>query len=213
MKRSLEVFRLLPRQDSFFDMFEKQATTVDQAAQSLLRLMTDYHDVEETAYKIKTMEHDADEIAHTILKKLNTTFVTPLDREDIHALVSAMDDILDYIENAADRMALYEIAEPTEEAIKLVSILAEASALVTKAIFRLRDIKHPSVIREACVEINRLENQGDQVNRMAIAKLFQMHDNPIEALKWREIFDHIETAIDKCEDVADILESTVLKNG
>ena len=205
--------RLLPRQDTFFDMFEKQAMMVDQGSQALSTLMMDYRDVEEAAYKIKTMEHDADEIAHTIIKKLNTTFVTPFDREDIHALTSAMDDVLDFTENAVDRLALYEITEPTEEAIKLVSILAEATTLMVNAVCQLRDMKHPKVIREACVEINRLENQGDQVNRMAIAKLFKMHDSPIEALKWREIYDHIETAIDKCEDVADILESTVLKNG
>ncbi|MHB0998826.1 MAG: DUF47 domain-containing protein [Armatimonadota bacterium] len=204
--------RLLPRQDSFFDLFDKQAKTVDQGAQSLAKLMADYHDVDEAAYKIKTMEHDADEIAHDIMRKLNTTFVTPLDREDIHALTSAMDDILDYIENASDRMALYEIKEPTEEAKKLANILAEATNLMVNAVCQLRDVKHPKVIREACVEINRLENQADSVNRGAIAKLFQMHDAPVEALKWREIYDHIETAIDKCEDVADILESTMLKS-
>jgi predicted phosphate transport protein (TIGR00153 family) len=207
------VFRLLPKQDSFYDMFEKQVSTVDQSAQLLLNLVNDYRDLDDAVFKVRTLEHDADEIAHSIIRKLNTTFVTPLDREDIHALVSAMDDIVDYIENAVDRMELYEIAQPTEEAVKLAGILAEASSLISQAVHQLRDIKHPKVIREACININRLENQGDQVNRTAIAKLFQMHDNPIEALKWREIYDHIETAIDSCEDVADVIESIVLKNG
>ena len=206
------MIRLVPKQESFFEQFEKQAKLVHEGAQSLAALLVDFKHVEDAAFKIKAMEHDADEVAHEIMRKLNTTFVTPLDREDIHALVSAMDDILDYIESASDRMALYEIKEPTEAAIKLSKILVQATELVMKAISDLRDMKNVSEIRKACVAINRLENQGDQVNRAALAELFKMHDKPMEALKWREIYGHIETAIDKCEDVADILESTVLKN-
>ena len=207
------MFRLVPKQESFFELFEKQAETVNKGAQALHEMLTNYEDIEDKAFKIKAMEHDADEIAHEIIKKLNTTFVTPLDREDIHALVSAMDDILDYIEAASDRMVLYEIDEPSEPAIKLSSILAEATVLTMKAVSGLRDLKKNSAaIRETCIAVNRLENQGDQVNRAAIAKLFQMHDKPMEALKRREVYHNIETAIDKCEDVADILESTVLKN-
>jgi len=206
------MIRILPRQESFFEMFEKQAQMVNEAAQMLARLMTDYKDVEDVAYKMRIMEHDADEIAHEAMRKLNTTFVTPLDREDIHALTSALDDIMDYIEAAADRMVLYEIREPTEEAVKLSKILAECTELTVQAVGCVRDMKNTAPVREACIAINRLENQGDQTNRAALAKLFQMHDKPIEALKWREIYDQIETAIDKCEDVADIIESTSLKN-
>jgi hypothetical protein len=146
------------------------------------------------------------------MKKLNMTFVTPLDREDIHALASALDDIMDFIEAAADRMVLYEIKEPTESAIKLSRILAQATEVVVEAVSALRDKKQTDAIRKACIAINRLENEGDQANRAALAKVFQMHDQPIEALKWREIYNNIETAIDECEDVADILESTILKN-
>jgi len=158
------------------------------------------------------MEHDADEVAHGIMNKLNMTFVTPLDREDIHALTCALDDIMDFIEAAVDRMALYEVAKPTEEAIKLCNILVQATEQTVKAVYGLRDLKKPEPVREACVAINRLENEGDQANRMALSKLFQMHDEPIEALKWREIYDQIETAIDECEDVADIIESVLLKS-
>jgi uncharacterized protein len=206
------MIRLVPKQASFFDLFEKQVKMVDHGARSLSAMLTDFTNIEDNAFKIKAMEHDADELAHEIIRKLNTTFVTPLDREDIHSLVSALDDILDYIEAAADRMVLYEIKEPTEWAIKLAKILAESTELTVKAVSNLRDLRHPETIREVCVAINRLENQGDQVNRAAIAELFKMHDKPIEALKWREIYNNIETAIDKCEDVADILEATVLKN-
>ncbi|HUV03519.1 MAG TPA: DUF47 family protein [Armatimonadota bacterium] len=206
------MIRILPRQESFFELFEKQVRTVNGGAQSLAALMGDFKNVEDAAFKIKATEHDADEIAHEIMKKLNMTFVTPLDREDIHALVSALDDILDYIEAAADRMVLYEIKEPTEPAIKLSKILAEATELIVKAVGNLRNLRQPEAIREACVAINRLENQGDQANRAALAKLFQMDDRPIEALKWREIYNNIETAIDKCEDVADTLEAIILKN-
>lgn len=205
--------RLVPRQDSFFDFFDKQVETVHKGAKALQDMLTDFTDVEDKAFRIKAAEHDGDEIVHNMMRKLNTTFVTPLDREDIHALTSALDDILDFIEAAADRMVLYEIDEPTEAAIKLAQVLAEATAITQDAVIALRDMKRNSAkIREACVAINRLENRGDQVNRAAMAKLFQMHDKPMEALKWREIYHNMETAIDKCEDVADILESTVLKN-
>lgn len=206
------MIRLVPKQDSFFELFEKQIKTVNDAAKMLEKLYVKYEDAEDLAFKITAIEHDADEIVHEIMKKLNTTFVTPLDREDIHALASAMDDIIDYIEAASDRTVLYEVEEPTEAAIKLSKILAEATEKTVQAVCSLRDMKNPKVIRETCIAINRLENQGDQANRAALAKLFQMHDKPIEALKWREIYNHIETALDKCEDVADILESTVLKN-
>ena len=206
------MIRLQPRQDTFFDMFEKQVDMVNDAAHRLHELVTDYKDVEDAAFKLRAMEHDADEVAHTIMNKLNMTFVTPLDREDIHELASALDDIMDFVEAAVDRMALYEVAEPTDEAIKLCSILAQATEETVKAVYGLRDLKKPEIVREACVAINRLENEGDQANRMALSKLFQMHENPIEALKWREIYDQIETAIDECEDVADIIESVMLKS-
>ena len=205
--------RLVPKQDSFFDLFEKQVETVNNGAQALQDMLTDFTDIEDKAFRIRATEHDADEIVHSMMRKLNTTFVTPFDREDIHALTSALDDILDFIEAAADRMVLYEIDEPTEAAIKLSQILAEATGITQGAVVALREMKKNSdKIREACVAINRLENRGDQVNRAAMAKLFQMHDKPMEALKWREIYHNMETAIDKCEDVADILESAVLKN-
>jgi len=206
------MIRLLPRQDTFFDMFEKQVDMVNDAAHRLHELVTDYKDVEDAAFKLRAMEHDADEVAHTIMNKLNMTFVTPLDREDIHELASALDDIMDFVEAAVDRMALYEVARPTDEAIKLCSILAQATEETVKAVYGLRDLKKPEIVREACVAINRLENEGDQANRVALSKLFQMHDDPIEALKWREIYDQIETAIDECEDVADIIESVMLKS-
>jgi predicted phosphate transport protein (TIGR00153 family) len=206
------MIRLVPRQETFFELFEKQAETVNAGAQLLYAILSNFTDVENKAFKIKGIEHDGDEIVHEIIKRLNRTFVTPLDREDIHALTSALDDILDFTEAAADRMVLYEIEMPTEEAITLSRILAEATEVTVRAVGALRDMRRPEVIREACIEINRLENQGDRANRAALAKLFQMHDQPIEALKWREVYNNIETAIDKCEDVADVLESTVLKN-
>lgn len=205
--------RLLPKQATFFDLLDKHVTMVDDAAHTLAALMVDYREVEDAAFKMKAVEHDADEIAHEIMKKLNTTFVTPLDREDIHELTCALDDIMDFIEAAVDRMALYEVASPTESAVKLCNILAEATTLTVKAVTGLRDLKRTAdEVREACVGINRLENEGDQANRIALSKLFQMHDQPIEALKWREIYDQIETAIDECEDVADIIEAVMLKS-
>ena len=204
--------RLVPRQEGFFDLFEKQAKLVDAGANALEEMLNNFVDVEDKAFKMKALEHDGDEVAHEIMRKLNTTFVTPLDREDIHSLVSALDDILDFIEGAADRMVLYEVDAPTESAIKLSRILAEATKFVVEAVTMLRDGKKGVAIRQVGIEINKLENQGDKINRAAMAKLFQMHDKPIEALKWREVYYNIETAIDKCEDVADTLESITLKN-
>lgn len=206
------MIRLLPKQDTFFDLFEKQVQTANKGAHILSDLLEHYVSVEDVAFKLKGIEHDADEIAHEIIRKLNTTFVTPIDREDIHALTSAMDDIMDYTEAAADRMALYEVLEPTEESAKLAKVLAEATDLLVTAVSGLRDKGRSKEVREACIAVNRLENHGDQINRGALAKLYQMHDQPIEALKWREIYNQIETAIDKCEDVAEIIESTVMKN-
>ena len=204
--------RLVPKQEGFFDLFDRQAQMVNQGAHALRDMLDNFTDVEEKAYKMKSLEHDADEVAHEILRMLNRTFVTPLDREDIHALVSSLDDILDFIEGAADRMVLYEVDQPTESAVKLSKVLAEATELVLKVVSMLRDKKQGPAIHEACVEINKLENQGDKINRAAMAKLFQMHDKPIEALKWREVYYNIETAIDKCEDVADAVGAIVLKN-
>lgn len=206
------MIKLLPRQEVFFDLFEQQAETVNKGAQCLAELLKDFRNVEDVAFKLKATEHDGDEIAHEIMRKLNTTFVTPLDREDIHSLTSALDDILDYIETASDRMALYEIKEPTEASIKLSAILAKSTELTLQAVCGLRDMKNAKTIHEVCIEINRLENQGDQINRAALAELFKMIDKPVEALKWREIYGHIETAIDKCEEVAEIIEATLLKN-
>jgi hypothetical protein len=207
------MMRILPKQESFFELFEKQVKMVNHGAQRLAELLQNFENADDMAYKMKALEHDSDELVHETMKKLNRTFVTPLDREDIHALTSALDDILDYIEAACDRMVLYEIKEPTESAVKLANILAEATELTVQAVCSLRDTKkNVGSIRETCIAINRLENQGDQVNRAALAKLFQMHDQPMEALKWREIYNNIESAIDKCEDVADIIESTCLKN-
>jgi predicted phosphate transport protein (TIGR00153 family) len=206
------MIKLLPRQEVFFDLFEQQAETVNKGAQYLAGLLSDFRNVEDVAFKLKATEHDGDEIAHEIMRKLNTTFVTPLDREDIHSLTSALDDILDYIETASDRMALYEIKEPTEASIKLSAILAKSTELTLQAVCGLRDMKNAKTIHEVCIEINRLENQGDQINRAALAELFKMIDKPVEALKWREIYGHIETAIDKCEEVAEIIEATLLKN-
>lgn len=207
------MLRLVPKQDSFFVLFEKQAATVNEGAHALADLMTDYREAEDKAFKITGIEHEGDEIAHEIIRKLNTTFVTPIDREDIHALASAMDDILDFTEAAADRMVLYGIQAPTESAVKLTKILVESTDQTAQAVSCLREMaKQVGEIRDRCLAVNRLENQGDQVNRAAMAKLFQMHDQPMEALKWREIYHNIETAIDKCEDVADIIESITLKN-
>lgn len=203
---------LVQKQETFYDLFEKQVDMVGQCAHALLDMVTDFARAKDLAHKAESCEQDADEILHEIMRRLNLVFVTPLDREDIHALACALDDIADFANTAADRMVLYQIDAPTEAVQRLTRILAECADLLADAIHGLRNMRKVDKIRGICVEINRLENQGDKVNREALAALFRMDDKPVEALKWREIYHNVETAIDKCEDVADVLESIALKN-
>jgi len=161
--------------------------------------------------QIKDIEHDGDKITHQTMDRLNRTFVTPLDREDIHALISKLDDILDFVDAAANRMILYRIKEPKPEALRLADILFKSVEELKRAISLLRNLKQPQEILKLCIEINSLENEGDSVLRGGVAKLFDEAQDPLLIIKWREIFENLETAIDRCEDVANILEGIVIK--
>lgn len=204
--------RLIPREEKFFDMFRDQAATVVVGARLLKDLLDDYTDVEQKRMKIEKVESEGDEIAHKIMEKLNTTFITPMDREDIHALTSALDDILDYINATAQRLQLYRVKEITEDAKALANVIlraAEETEALTDNMENLKDVKH---LKQRWIEVNRLENEGDLISRNAIAGLFDTQQDPIEVIKWKELYEHLETAIDKCEDAANIVESVVLKN-
>jgi predicted phosphate transport protein (TIGR00153 family) len=204
--------RLFPREENFFDFFEQLANKIEQGGRLFLE-MTENHDYSESKIsQLKEIEHEADVITHTTYERMHKTFLTPLDREDIYALVNKMDSILDMIEATAVRIYLYKVKKPDDEIIKQAKILNEAITKVKFVIHALRDMKNAKAILDACVEINTLENAGDVVLRTIIAELFEKEKDAIELLKWKEIFERIEEAIDVCEDVSNIVEGIVLKH-
>lgn len=193
-------------------MFRAQAANVVEGAKLLRELLDDYTEVDQKRMKIEGVESIGDEIAHKIMEKLNTTFITPMDREDIHALTSALDDILDYINATSQRLHLYNVKEVTDDARALANVILRASeetAALTDNMENLKDVKN---LKQRWIEVNRLENEGDKISRHAIAGLFENQKDPIEVIKWKELYEHLETAIDKCEDAANIVEAVVLKN-
>jgi len=203
--------RFVPQEARFFELFEQSGRNVVKGAELLLQLVTDHGRAEQLRKEIEEVEHEGDIITHDIADRLNRTFITPFDHEDIHDLAGRMDDILDNIEATADRMFLYEAGEPSQEMRDLAKVLADATHVVQKAVAGLSNMKNARRILDYCIEIHRLENVGDEDSRIALAKLFKTSD-AIYALKWKEIYDHVEEALDKCEDVASIVEGIVVKH-
>jgi len=203
--------KFLPKQVDFFTMFESAAKNVNKSADILVQMMEDLSLVEEKTKELYEAEQEGDILTHEVMRRLNKTFLTPVDREDIHSLVKGLDDVLDLIWASADRTKLFKLREPMPHAIELSRTLRENTEFIVKAIKCLKDKKY-SYIQEYCIEINRLENRGDRIFREALAHLFETVEDPIMVIKWKEVFEHLEEASDKCEDVADILEGIVLKN-
>lgn len=203
---------LLPVKSDFYDLFERSAAKVTEGAQLLDVLVKDFKDVTLKAKRIKDVEHEGDLITHETIEKLNKTFVTPLDREDIHSLICALDDILDFVEAAAERLSLYNISEVRQDAVLLADILVKAVGEVQQAVAKLRNLKTIDSVMKHCVEIKRLENESDFTCRSAIAKLFKPGSDPLEVIKWKEIYDCVENGVDRCEDAANVIEGIVLKN-
>ena len=204
--------RFLPRDERFYDLFEASVKKVLEGATQLEQLFKDFKEVPTRVKQIKDVEHEADLITHNTIEMLNRTFVTPLDREDIHNLISSLDDVLDYIDACAQRLNLYKIATTSEEALLLAVILVKSVREVEQAVYTLRRLKGTDTIMKNCIEINRLETEGDTVCRAAVAKLFEPENDPLEVIKWKEIYETLENAIDRCEDVANVLEGIALKN-
>ncbi len=204
-------FSIFPKNERFFDLFEESARNFVTAAGLLNELMDKCEDVEEMVRQITELEHHGDTITHLIMAELHGTFVTPIDREDIAQLAQRMDDVMDSIDAAAMRMMLYDITKPTKRAKELADILVRVTSETSKAIPRLRRSSELSHMREHCIEINRLENEADDVRRSALAELFRDRVELAEVIKWREIYEHMENAVDRCEDIADILEGVMIK--
>jgi predicted phosphate transport protein (TIGR00153 family) len=200
---------LQPRDRQYFDLFEEAAGNALRTAQLLDDMLRKFPEHGELARDILICEQNGDRITHDIIKRLNETFVTPIDREDILALASAFDDIVDYTEEVADYLGLYKIEAPMEQAQTLARILLDACRQLSEAIPRLRGFKD---ISHYTVEVNRLENDGDRVVREAIASLFDNGNDPMVVIRWKDIFERLESAIDATEHTANILEGIVIKN-
>ena len=201
--------RFIPKDSSFFEMFAAMSSNLIAAARTLVNLFADYRDVEAKIQEIRRIEHVGDEMTHSLMRKLNQTFITPFDREDIHTLASSLDDVVDFINAACARILMYGITHPPAEAGALARLILAQSEELGKAVTHLQ--KSEEVLAH-CVEINRLENEADQVSRVAIARLFEQEKDPITLIKIKELLEFLETATDKAEDVADVLETVVLKN-
>ena len=203
---------LLPREDDFFGLFEQHAALTVEGAKEMRRLVQGGENVQALAARIKEIEHETDVITHTCVERLHKTFITPLDREDIHQLISRMDDVMDYIESASAALMLYELTAMTEPARALADVLVRATETVAVAVAGLRHMNRADSILEACIEVNRLENEGDQILRSALAELFRSSSDPLLVLKWKEVYEALENATDRCEDVANVIEGVVLEH-
>jgi uncharacterized protein len=198
-----------PKEREFFDLFEEAGANILRAGDLLERMLQQWPDHGEIARDVLVCEHEGDRITHDIIQRLNSTFVTPIDREDIYALASALDDIVDFIEETADFLSLYRIEAPMDKATEMAAILHQSARAVAAAIPRLRTFKD---IRHFTVEVNRLENDGDRVLREALASLFERGIDPMLVIRWKDIFERLEDGIDATETVANILEGIVIKN-
>ncbi len=202
-------FRLVPRDESFYEMFARLAGKVEEAALAYQDLISDFHEVARKADRLRDLEHEGDEVTHEIMKRLNTVFVTPLDHEDIHRLASGLDDVLDHIEAAADLFVLHKIEQPLPEMKAQADVLVQTCAVTRQAIETLPRFRE---LEPLWVEVNRLENDGDRIYRRAVAGLFGGDHKAMDVLKWKDIIDETEGAIDQLEDVSNMLEAIALKH-
>ncbi len=201
--------RLIPRDTSFFQMFSAMSDNLIGGARALVDLFVDYRDVDRKIDEVRRIEREGDELTHAILTKLNQTFITPFDREDIHQLASKLDDVLDFINASGARLVMYRITAPPPAAGELAEIILRQCQELQKAVSLMQ--KNGNILAH-CVEINRLENEADLVSQQAIAKLFEYEKDPINLIKVKELLEFLERATDKAEDVANVLETVVLKN-
>ena len=205
-------FRLIPREKKFFDLFEASTANAVKTARVLKEMVDTWEGVEEKTNLIDDLEHTGDTITHGIIEQLHRTFVTPFDREDIASLAHSLDDVTDFIHAAATAMFIYKVDYPSPGARELAGIIVQATAEVEKALSLLRHRAKLKQVLEHCIEINRLENMADSVYRKAMAQLFEDSSDIAAVIKWREVYEHMESATDRCEDVANVLEGIALKH-
>ena len=201
--------RLVPRDTKFFDMFADMAGNITEGAVLLKAILDDFQNVEVRVQQLKDLEHKGDDMTHSILVKLNSTFITPFDREDIHHLASSLDDVLDFVNAAATRLVMYKIYQPPPTSAELAGLIVLQSEELARGVSLLE--KNGEVLRH-CEEVNRLEDEADHVSRRAIASLFDTEKDPIQLIKVKELYEILEVATDKAEDAANVLETIFLKS-
>jgi predicted phosphate transport protein (TIGR00153 family) len=204
--------KLMPKSDDFFDDFERQAAATVEGTRLLKMLLDDFTEVNRKVAEIKNVEHKGDEITHRAFERLHKQFITPFDRSMIYRMLSRIDDVLDLTDAAAERLGLYEVGSVIPDARELASVLVAVTEKMQEAVRSLRNLKDSQRILEACKDINSLENVGDTLIRRAIAHLFKSGADPLTVMKWKEILEFIEDAIDRSEDVANVIEGVVLEH-
>jgi len=202
---------LIPRETKFFELFAELSTSLNKGAQLLRETLEHPHDLDQRAQQIQAIEHEGDRATHAIMAKLNTTFITPFDREDIHRLASSLDDVLDFVNAAAVRLVMYKITKAPEASAELAGIIVLQAEELARGVSLLEKKKNGNVLKH-CEEVNRLEDEADHVSRRAIATLFEREKDPIQLIKKKELYETLEYATDKAEDAANVLETIVLKS-
>ncbi len=203
------MFRLLPRETKFFDLFAELSTAMNEGARLLRSMLEDPRDLAKRVDQMQEIEHRGDKATHAIITKLNQSFITPFDREDIHRLASSLDDVLDFMNAAATRLIMYNILQPPVTSAELAGIIVLQTEELARGVSLLE--KNDGVLKH-CDEVNRLEDEADHVSRKAIAGLFEKEKDPIQLIKIKELYEVLETATDKAEDAANVLEAIVLKS-
>jgi len=204
-------FRFLPQNTNFFELFEKQVNFAVDAADCFKEICSKGNIDDAALNKIAAIEHQGDDVAHTIIEQLNKTFITPFDREDIHRLAKELDDVIDMLNTIVSRLKIYKITGVNKHLVEFASVIRESVGAVACTIKYMRDKKHSKELSQACVEINRLENVGDAMRDKVLAELFEKEKDPIVVIKWKEIYQDSETVLDICEDVAHVVDSILVK--
>ena len=204
--------RFLPRETSFFDFFEQHAGLTIEGVKEFLSMVTTAANIPAKCRRISDIEHETDTITHRCVEALHKTFITPIDRDSIHRLITKMDDVMDYVEAAAERIELYELTTMTSDVRDLADVLYRSALQVEQAVRGLRTLSDPHATLKLCIDINRLENEADAILRRSVARLFKEDNNVIHIIKWKEIYENLEAASDRCEDVANIIEGVILEH-